>query len=338
MASKRRRRRKAPNSSDRLLKALLAVLLVLVLIAGGLFLFIQSKLGLINRLPADSSLADYAEGMDWDEAGVATSVDGVVNVLLVGQDTRSGERERSDSMILFSVNKNTNQMTMVSLMRDLYVEIPDHGMMKLNAAYALGGFDLLDATIAQNLGVAIDYNVEVDFTGFQDIIDTLGGIDIELYQEEADYINDKLKQDTLTEGMNHLDGKEALWYARTRKVGNSDFERTQRQRVVLSTIYSELKDAGWIKLLQVYDSVADNITTDMTNSQILGIGFSVYTMGKDNLNSYRIPADGMYASEYHGAGMDVLVPTDWDETRALLYEYLYSENTGAADPPDTEGE
>lgn len=93
-------------------------------------------------------------------------MDGVVNVLLVGQDTRKAEeRARSDSMILLSVNKNTNQLTMISLMRDLYVQIPGYSDNKLNAAYAFGGFELLDETIATNFGIAVDYNVEAQLQG-----------------------------------------------------------------------------------------------------------------------------------------------------------------------------
>ncbi|MCD8146342.1 MAG: LCP family protein [Clostridiales bacterium] len=323
-------KRKNTNSANRVLKVLLIVLVVLLLIAGGLFIFIQVKLGAISRV-FSSDYADEStditqiEAVDRGEAGVATSVDGVVNVLLVGQDTRTGERERSDTMIILSINKNTEQITMVSLMRDLYVQIPGYSNNRLNAAYQYGGFDLLDATIEENFAIVIDYNVEVDFEGFEDIIETLGGIDVELTAAEAEYINGKLKQDTLVEGVNHLTGEEALWYCRTRKVGNADFERTERQRRVLEIIYEDLKDASWLKLLKVYDSVADNITTDMNNTQIISIAYSAYTMGKSEMNSYRIPADNMYYNATLGTGMEVLIPNDWDETRALLWDYLYSD-------------
>ncbi|MCD8190804.1 MAG: LCP family protein [Clostridiales bacterium] len=326
MSAKRRNN----NPANRVLRVLLIVLLVLVLIAGGLFIFIQVKLGAINRVFStdygdESTDITEIEAVDWGEAGVATSVDGVVNVLLVGQDTRTGERERSDTMIILSINKNTQQITMVSLMRDLYVQIPGYSNNRLNAAYQYGGFELLDATIEENFAIVIDYNVEVDFEGFEDIIETLGGIDVELTEAEAEYINGKMDQDTLTEGVNHLTGEEALWYVRTRKVGNSDFERTERQRRVLEIIYEDLMDASWLKLLKVYDSVADNITTDMTNTQIISIAYSAYTMDLSEMNSYRIPADGTYYNAILGAGMEVLIPNDWDETRALLWDYLYSD-------------
>lgn len=344
MASKRtqkrpQRRRKSRDPLRQILRVLLSILLVLLLLAGGLFLFIQVKLGQINRIfpgqPGSSSSENWEE-QDWDQAGIATSVKGVANVLLVGQDTRSGERERSDSMIIISVNKNTDQITMVSLMRDLYVDIPGYGMCKLNAAYQFGGFELLDQTIAENLGVFIDYNVEVDFSGFKDIVNTLGGIDVELNAEEAEYLNGGGVRWTngrvhdVQEGWNHLDGEAALDYARMRHVGNADFDRTNRQRVVLNTIFDELKDANWFKLLEVYDSVAANITTDMNNTQILNIAFSAYSMKKQELNSYRIPADNMYTDSYIDGWGEVLEVNDWDATRELLWDYLYSTDGGVS--------
>ncbi len=320
------------------IRVLVAVLLVLALLAGALYAFVQVKLGAIQRVSSDAgddgdsstSAVSSWEPTDWADAGIATSVDGVVNVLLVGQDTRTGERSNSDTMILLSINKNTNQISMVSLMRDIYVQIPGYENNKLNAAYLLGGFDLLSETISTNFGVVVDYNVEVDFEGFKDIVDTLGGIDVEMYQEEADYINGKLDQDTLTAGVNHLSGEEALWYARTRKVGSADFERTERQREVLELIYEDLKDASWFKLLQVYDSVADNVTTDMTNNQILNIAFSAYSMGQNELNSYRLPIDGTWHSEDSvGSVSDPLVIDDWEANQQALWNYLYGEDSAA---------
>ncbi|MCD8007728.1 MAG: LCP family protein [Clostridiales bacterium] len=325
------------NKTKLVLRVLLAILLVLALLVGAVYAFVQVKLGAINRVTsggdsdADSSTSAFSswEPTEWAEAGIATSVEGVVNILLVGQDSRDGERSNSDTMIVLSINQNTSQIAMVSLMRDIYVQIPGYENNKLNAAYLLGGFDLLDETIAVNFGVVMDYNVEVDFEGFKDIVDTLGGIDVEMYQEEADYINGKLKQDTLTEGVNHLTGEEALWYARTRKVGNADFERTERQREVLEIIYEDLKGASWLKLLQVYDSVADNVTTDMTNNQILNIAFSAYSMGQNELNSYRLPVDGTWHSEDSvGSVVDPLIIDDWEANQQALWSYLYGEDSG----------
>lgn len=111
----------------------------------------------------------------------------LVNLLLVGQDRREDEsRQRSDTMILCSINLETSEVSLISFLRDLYVQIPGgYSANRLNATYVFGGFDLLDATLTENFGVSIDGNFEVDFTGFKAIIDMVGGIDIELTSAEA---------------------------------------------------------------------------------------------------------------------------------------------------------
>ncbi len=357
-----RRRRRRRRRSNQIVSLLLVILGVLVAVAAVLFIFVQIKLNEIGRLKpgdyaditeisdidnlTDSELQKFENAPEWSEAGIATSVEGVVNVLVVGQDTRKqGERQRSDSMIVLSVNKNSNQLTMISLMRDMYVQIPDYGGRKLNAAYQFGGFDLLDQTLADNFGLMIDYNVEVDFSGFKDIVDSLGGVDVELTEDEAtylrgegsNYVDGKVGRWTagrtydVQPGVNHLDGKAALDYARARHVsGNADFGRTQRQRNLIKIIFNDLKKSSMLRLYKVYSSVAKNITTDMSNMQILSIAFSVYTMGVNEINSYRIPANNMYTDEIYGPGMDVLVPKDWNETRQFLRDILYSDDGGKA--------
>lgn len=345
--------RRSESAGSRVIRILVVVLAILVAIAAGLYAFIHHKLNAINRissaeiiLPDDSIVQDDLSGpeMDWTQAELVTHKDGVANILLVGQDARDKSRQRSDSMILISVNTNSNQLTMVSFMRDLYVQIPGHNASKLNYAYQLGGFELLDQTLAENFGVTIDYNIEVDFGGFKDIVDSLGGVEVELDDDEVEYMagrggnyeNGVVGRYTygrtydLQVGWNLLDGRAALDFARARHVGNFDYERTQRQRQVIKAIYKKVKDVNWFKLIGVYDSVAKSITTDMNNAQILSLAFSAYAMGidTDELNSYRIPANGMY-TESDIAG-SVLLVNDWDETRTLLKDYLYSEDGGKA--------
>lgn len=332
---------KQPKKKSMALRALIVAIIILLLIGAGAFAFVQVQLNKINRVgvteyqeetyepetDADDTVAD--DELDWGDVDDVVAVKGVVNILLVGQDTRvKGERARSDSMILLSINKNTKQVTMVSLMRDLYVQIPGYNNNKMNAAFQFGGFELLDATVEENFGVPVDYNVEVDFEGFADIIDTVGGVDIELSQEEADYLNAEWGASVFT-GMNHLNGKDALAYARTRHVGRYDFQRTYRQRTVLMAVFNKMRTQEWTSLLKVYDAVADDVTTDLTNNDILSIGLSTYLMGVDHLNSYRLPTDDNYRGEVV-RGLDALVIQDWNKARELLRAFLYSEDAGAS--------
>lgn len=317
---------------------LLIVLLLLLLCVAAAYGYMQYQLSKINRVEVvpyadadifeqDTDAADTLEedALDWGDPTVVTQVDGVCNILLIGQDSRDAEHERgrSDSMILLSINKNTEQISMISLMRDMYVQIPGYSNNRINAAYAMGGAELLDATVETNFGVRVDYNVEVDFQAFQDLVNILGGVEINLYQEEADYINNATGG-ALTAGVNLLNGEEALSYARCRYVGQYDFERTLRQRTVLQAIYDKGKNQSLATILKMYDAVAGNLTVDMTNNQILALITSAYNLRQNSMNSYRLPADNLYTNEII-RGMEVLVCTDWNAQRQQLYEYLYGE-------------
>ncbi len=324
------------------LHVLLRVLVVMIILAAGAVAFLGyqlSKLGTFSASEMGST--------DIETESITTSVEGVCNILLIGQDSRSdGDSGRSDTMIILSINQNTNQMSMVSLMRDTYVEIPGYSSRKLNAAYSLGGVSLLDETIAQNYGVAIDYNVAIDFEGFIDVIDTLGGVDIELNEEEANYLQGGESGEYLsyltdgpydvTVGTNHLSGAAALDYARTRKVGQYDFERTQRQRNVITAVFNELKSQSVLSLLSVYNSIADDLTTDMTALQIAGVGVSAYGMKDNGILSYRLPTDDMYSNQSISGIGSVLVINDWDYARETLAGWLYDAPEDTADGAESE--
>jgi LCP family protein required for cell wall assembly len=343
--------KKSQNGHKKAMKWIAVLLAVFMVVAICIIAFAQTQLGNLGGLDGDATPTKEEESssvegeititdtdqLDWGKAGVATSVNGVCNILLVGQDTRtSGVQGNSDTMIILSINQNTNQLTMVSLMRDLYVQIPGHSQGKLNAAYALGGSELLDQTISENFGIVVDYNVVVDFNGFKDIVDTLGGIDVELTQAEAKYLSGggvkytEGRTHDVVAGVNHLDGWAALDYARIRHVGNSDFERTERQRRVIEIVYEMLRKQSLDELMKVYDSIADDISIDMNTDQLLSLATSAYQMGLESINSYRIPVDNMYSDERVAKWGAVLVVNDWDLTRELVKGYLYSEDPEAA--------
>lgn len=339
----------------------LVILTVLALMVIGAYAFLQAQLGRINRVTAgetefttedfeeDTDADDTISSVDWGESSGIETMSGVTNILLVGQDTRvPGQRARSDSMIILTVDNNKKRLAMTSIMRDLYVQIPGYSDNKINAAYAFGGFDLLDATIESNFGVHIDYNVEVDFEGFKDIIDTIGGIDIRLNQAEVDYLSGNSKYSGhsgtgdisgLQVGMNRLDGTAALAYARIRYVNtdtsHDDFGRTERQRIVIQTVFQKVKDQPWTDLLGVYNAVADDLTTDMTNDEIMSMALTVYQMGVQEIEEYRVPEDGSYSGETIKR-MSVLVPTNWDLCRANLQEFIYGKESAVVDSVDSD--
>ena len=165
------------------------------------------------------------EDITWTGADVEVMKDSdIKNILLIGQDKRPNQkrRQRSDTMIICSINKRTGKITLVSLMRDMYIPIPGYDDNRINAAYAFGGMELLDQTIEKNFGIHIDGNVEVDFEGFVNSMSKVGDLEITLTQEEADHINKRLKRGSLKAGENTLDPEQVLMYARTRYVGNGE--------------------------------------------------------------------------------------------------------------------
>lgn len=189
----------------------------------------------------------------------------IVNILLVGQDRRIHEpRQRSDAMILCSINTEKKTVVLTSFLRDTYVDLPgSYGMNRLNVPYLIGGFDMLDRCLEENFGVHVDHNIEVDFSGFKAVIDAMGGIDIELTAKEAQIV-----EGDQVVGMNHLDGGQALMYARIRKI-DDDFERTNRQRKVLAVLFEKIRSMNILELLSLCDELLPMITTDMTDEEII---------------------------------------------------------------------
>lgn len=263
--------------------------------------------------------------------------DGIINILLVGQDRRAGEpRQRSDSMILCTFNTEAESFTMTSFLRDTYVYIPGYGNNKLNAAYQWGGFSLLNETLAVNFGVHVDGNVEVDFNGFIGIIDLVGGVDIYLSQNEANYMNkntgfeyNKGEQWNLKEGVNHLNADQALAYARIRKTATStgtrdDFGRTERQRTVLMALLNSYKNQSLGTMLDLMDDILPLVTTNMTDAEMLSYVVNLFPLlANADLSTQYIPANGTYKDKSISGVGSCLVP-DLAANREILADILYN--------------
>lgn len=259
----------------------------------------------------------------------------VTNILLIGQDRREGEStKRSDSIILASINRSTKKITLTSIMRDTYVPIPGHKKNRINVAYEVGGMKLLDETIEQNLKVNIDYNAEVDFDGFIKAMTAVGNLDIELKDYEAKYLNINSSYGGvenyawhLKAGMNSLTPRQALAYSRIRYVGNSDWERTQRQRTVITTAFHKVKSSGPITMIRVASQVFPCLTTDMSKSNMIGMAMMVMVDHIDIGESLRVPFDGTYRPITLYSGAQVL-SADLDTNAIKLHAALYGDRTG----------
>lgn len=265
--------------------------------------------------PTDVTMDTLGTDIDYDR-------DGIVNIMLIGEDRRPGEgRQRSDSMILCSFNTNNNTLTMISFLRDTYVAIPGYESQKMNAAYQFGGPKLLAEVVAVNFGVHVDASIMVDFDGFKDVIDLLGGVDINLTQKEVDHLN--AKGYNLTVGMNHLNGKEALAYSRIRKI-DMDAMRAQRQRNVLNSLISAYKGKSLTEMVSIATEILQSgmVTSDMTSQEVIDYVVDLFPMLSGvTIKSQQIPASGTYTEQTVGKYTYCKVP-DWTANRQILAEIM----------------
>lgn len=272
--------------------------------------------------------------------------DDVYNILLIGSDTRqSGSVGRSDAMILVSINQKTETIYLTSFLRDCYVSIPGHGNTRLNHAFAYGGPDLLEQTLEQNFKVHVDRYVAVDFFSFMDVIDTLGGVYINVTDDELkvtnSYIwsmNKLMDEDWSTDylwssGWKLLNGKQALCYARNRYTGN-DYERTARQRTIINQIISGCMNASPATLVDLAQVILPQVTTDMTKSEILSYAANVAAYLNYDIKQQQIPASGTYSGATI-SGMSV-ISLDLDANIKALQETIYEGTEYGADAEDSE--
>lgn len=231
------------RTTKRIITTSSVLVAILMLLCAGVILYINSIFDRIEKIPEVSRVDPSneffetdspeespttapvvkPEDIDWGEIEPFLD-DKLINILLVGQDRYVGTaRQRSDTMLLCSINPKTKKVSMISFLRDLYVQIPGgYSDNRLNAAYAFGGFPLMADTFYANFGITIDGFFEVDLAGFRSIVDILDGVDVTLTAREAEVVGVGSE-----EKLYHLNGKEALSYAQIRKL-DSDFGRTQR--------------------------------------------------------------------------------------------------------------
>lgn len=223
----------------------------------------------------------------WAENGEKMYSKNVINVLLCGVDSKDGTatNARSDSMILVSVNKKTEKITMVSLLRDswTYMNIPREDgtsydyYFKLNSAYSFGGPATLIETIENNFKIEIDQYIAVDFNSFPKLIDALGGVTVEVQQYESDYIRRTSSQTDFPSGKAKLTGKQALIYSRIRHCdSDSDVSRTRRQRNVIKALIASAKTATKGQLLNAFKQVSGYMRTGYTQSEVLSLIVTAY--------------------------------------------------------------
>ena len=297
----------------------LAVLLALILVGFGLvYWFIQNKFSKMNivTLPEDTYVYTQApekytrppetEPAPTEETTAATTeettrppmtADDIINILVVGQASRAGEEgHMADTTMLVSINTYTEEVTVFSILRDSLVNLPSYkgikgGKAKFTMCYALGyqqngtagAMEMTNICLKDNFGIEVDYNIEVSFDGFIRMIDYLNGVELELTEAEADYLNkDTLYvQRTIEPGVQVLQGMEALSYARMRKAagdGESDIKRTARQRNLVSALLKRFQGMSLSELNGWVDELLPMVTTTMTPSDVTVLAATILPM------------------------------------------------------------
>lgn len=286
----------------------------------------------------ESEMEDATEGEIQPTVNVSETTGEIINVMLVGQQSRDGEPSKlADTMILATLNVKTKTLTLTSFQRDMYIKLPNYagktcGKNRINTCYALGyawgdtkgAMEMLDLLLLEQFGVDVDYNVEVDFVAFQEVINALGGVDVELTEAEAAYMSKDGETDgSFTAGMNHLDGDAALSYARMRSssAGDNDFNRTRRQRNVITTILEKCRTMSLTQLNNMLTTILPLVKTDMSSDVITKFALELLPILPElSIVSNQCPAEGTYSGqmvEIYGVNSGVLVP-DVEKNRELL--------------------
>lgn len=263
--------------------------------------------------------------------------DGVTNILLIGNDSReNGEDGRSDAMILLSISNKTKKIYMTSLLRDMYVDIPGHDGNRLNAAYSFGGAELLMETIEQNFDLSVNRYVLVNFEAFANLVDAVGGIELELTSEEIEYVNGYLVEynmltdrpqgtdnmDTSVSGLVHLNGPQALAYSRNRYLG-TDFGRTERQRKVLTAVIQKLPRALLTNPKGLIDGLMPNLTTNLTQAECFGLSLTAPKLLTYDIVQTSIPAEGTYKNAT--IRKMAVLEVDFEANKKYIRENIYGE-------------
>lgn len=222
-----------------------------------------------------------------------------INILIMGGDSRGASLygiQRSDSIMIASLNPKTKQATLMSVLRDTYTSIPGYGMNRINAAFAFGGPQLAVKTISQFLDIPIHYYVYTDFEGFIKLVNALGGIDMNVPKDMhwTDAADGHRFDINLKAGEQHLDGKTALEFVRFRHDNCSDFCRTQRQREFLSALAKKMKStSALLKLPMILKEISPYVKTNMKLKDMFRVAYLAYQCKTNHIITQQIPPNNL---------------------------------------------
>lgn len=299
------------------------ILAALCVVAYGIF-----KLGKLNHLSLN------VDNNGWTQ-------DGYTNIALFGSDSRgdtdevgeNGEPTRSDTIIIASLNNETKEVKLVSVYRDTMLEQEGQHYDKANVAYAQGGPEEAVSMLNRNLDLDIQDYVSVNFLALADVVDLLGGVDMDLTDEEVVHMNnycvetsevtgkDYEKIEPEVAGTYHLNGVQAVSYARIRYTAGGDFTRTERQRLLIEKIVEKVKDAGIIKMNKIIDTVLPEVSTSLTSTEILKMASGVFDYSLGETKGF--PFDAATPESVPGYSGSYVVPVGLENNVIQLHKFLF---------------
>ena len=329
---------KHSKKSKRILKliVLIVVLVILATIGYGIY-YVAAKFGKINFQALDKSDLGINENLYNEVSGNMSQkeYDSIINILLIGSDSENGydKEKHSDVIMIFSLNPVKKSIKLISIPRDVATDIENYKRFKLNKSYALGGEQLLIKSINSTFGLTIDEYITIDFEGMIDVINRIGGIEMDITYQEMVYINSGLKlmykisdndyRTLKTYGKVTLNGEQAMVHARNRSTAN-DIARTEKHRDVLTAIINKISSKTGKEILDLSDYILDDVTT---NADVMGYLSMLpnFIMEKDrylgNITSVLVPSmDYSKGQMVNGA---YLIETDIDKAKADFRKYMY---------------
>lgn len=299
------------SKTKKVLLIVFATIFALVL-AGGIYIYgyFNSTMNKMEKMNVNEENLNVTEGKSGD----------IVNIALFGIDAEEGSTGRSDAIMILTLDSMHNKIKLTSIMRDSYVNINGYGMDKINHAYAYGGPELAIRTLNENFGLNIVDFMSVNFTSMPAIIDQLGGVDIEITDEE---VSTGQIPGITAAGLHNLSGEQALAYSRIRYASGNDFKRTERQRTVLNALLVKMVKQPVTSYPGYINQLAPYITTSLDNQKMIDLVAEYGSLAKQGIRQNRFPLDGQAQGQLI-EGVYYLV-FDIPATRDILDQYIFED-------------
>lgn len=318
----RKTRRKKSSVGKKIFLGVVSFICLLVLVGSIVVINLSSK---INTVEIDRSFVT-----DTGKKPIKEDKD-VITVALLGSDYSGDEIGASDATMILSIDTKKNNIKLLSLMRDIYLDLPDGGKQNLNYTMVDGGPELLLKTVNYNFNLQVDKFVHVSLHTLPIIIDKLGGVELEITNEELDFINGYInsidfQNGTVTEplygaGRQNLNGTQAAAYCRIRYTDGRDYKRTERQRDVLSAIFDKFKDINIAEIPGLIDTLLPLVSTNMTTTEMFSIATKALGIGVSNIEQGRFPLDEHHYAEWTDMYHMIV---DIDATTEEIHKFIYS--------------